>query len=144
MYDAVLVPTDGSEAVQPAIDHGLELASRIDATVHALFVVETAISRAIPEAQWLPYEETLTEAGDRAVAAVEAQASERNIDTVTAVRRGLAHEEIIKYAGSHDIDLVVMGTHGRSGIDRALLGSVTENVIRQTDVPVLVERIAEE
>ncbi|MFB6218321.1 MAG: universal stress protein [Halobacteriaceae archaeon] len=141
MYDDILVPTDGSEGVQRAIDHGIDLAALTDATVHALFVVDTAEATAVPDAEWLTVEGALEEAGERAVADVADRARERGVDVTTEVRHGAPHEGIVAYADEHDVDLVVMGTHGRSGIDRVILGSVTENVIRETERPVLVQRI---
>ena len=62
------------------------------------------------------------------------------VETRTAVLGGTPHEVILDYADDHDVDLVVMGTHGRTGIDRYLLGSVTEKVVRLADTPVLTVR----
>lgn len=144
MYDNILVPTDGSEGVQPAIDHAVELAEMADATVHGLYVVDTADATAVPEAKWMTIEETLTEAGQRAVDEIEEQASEQGVETTGTVVSGKPHEEIDEYIDANDIDLVVMGTRGRSGIDRVLLGSVTDKVVRQADVPVLIKRYTDE
>lgn len=144
MYNDVLVPTDGSEGVQRAIDHGIELASLTNATLHGLFVVDTADATAIQEAQWLTMEEALEEAGKEALEDIEGRANQQDVDALTAMRHGSPHEEIVTYAEEEDVDLIVMGTHGRSGLDRVLLGSVTENVIRQAETPVLVKRIEEE
>lgn len=141
MYDDILVPTDGSEGVQRAIGHGIELADLADATVHALFVVDTADLATIPDLEWTTIEAGLEEVGERAVADVERRALEQGVEAVTAVRYGTSHEEIVAYATEWDVDLIVMGTHGRSGIDRVLLGSVTDNVIRRADRPVLVRRV---
>jgi nucleotide-binding universal stress UspA family protein len=63
-----------------------------------------------------------------------------DVQTRTEVRSGNPHETILDYTDEHDIDLVVMGTHGRTGLDRYLLGSVTEKVVRTSDVPVLTVR----
>ncbi|MDY6819663.1 MAG: universal stress protein [Halobacteriales archaeon] len=141
MYDDILVPTDGSEEVQQSIDHGIDLACLTDATLHGLFVVDTADAAVLPEAQWVTIEETLEETGDRALADIEASAMQREVETRTAMRYGNPHEEISSYAEEKDVDLIIMGSRGRSGLDRVLLGSVTENVIRQTDKPVLVQRL---
>ncbi len=62
------------------------------------------------------------------------------IDTEAVLRVGKPHQIILDYAAKHDIDLVVMGTHGRTGLDRYLLGSVTEKVVRMSDVPVVTVR----
>lgn len=141
MYESILVPTDGSAGVQRAIDHALDLANLSDASLHALYVVETPGAAAIPEAQVLTMEDALEEAGRDAVEQIDSRAGDRKVPAVTAIRHGVPHEEILEYADAEGIDLIVMGTHGRSGLDRMLLGSVTENVIRKSDVPVLVQRI---
>jgi nucleotide-binding universal stress UspA family protein len=66
------------------------------------------------------------------------QAEEAGVDAVEAsVAQGTPHQAILEYVDYHDIDLVVMGTHGRTGLDRYLMGSVTENVVRLSDAPVL-------
>lgn len=141
MYDHILVPTDGSDGVEAAVDHAVELAAATDATIHGLFVVDTTDTAAVPDPQWITMEEALEEAGERAVADVATRASRRDVDAVTALERGTPHEEIVAYAEERGVDPVVMGTHGRSGIDRVLLGSVTDNVVRRADQPVLVKRI---
>ncbi|WP_227380071.1 universal stress protein [Haladaptatus halobius] len=66
-----------------------------------------------------------------------AQADDIGIDTKTAVRRGIPQDAILVYADEHNIDIIVMGTHGRTGVKRALMGSVTETVVRHADIPVL-------
>lgn len=141
MYEDILVPTDGSDEVESAIDHAIALAAETGARIHALYVVDTATATAVPEAQWTTMEEFLEGAGERALEAVTAQVAERDIPVQTALRHGTPHKEILAYVDERDVDLVVMGTHGRSGLDRVLLGSVTEKVIRQATVPVLVTRI---
>lgn len=143
MYDDILIPTDGSEGVQRAIDHGIDLASQTDATVHAMYVVDTGDAVAIPEGQWLTIEETLEETEEEAVADIEDRARQQNVDVSATVEYGTPNKDIVRYAEENDIDLIVMGTHGRSGLDRVLLGSVTDNVIRRSETPVLVQRIEE-
>lgn len=59
---------------------------------------------------------------------------------LTEVVEGNPHEKILEYVSEHDIDMVVMGTHGRTGLDRALMGSVAERVVRRSPVPVLTVR----
>lgn len=143
MYDDILVPTDGSEGVQQAIEQAIGLASVTDATIHALYVVDTADRVPITEADRLTIETALEEAGERAVADVADRAGERGVNTETAVRHGVPHEEIVSYAEENGVDLIVMGTHGRSGMDRILLGSVTDNVIRRAEIPVLVKQVSD-
>lgn len=67
-----------------------------------------------------------------------------NVETQTALQTGNPYEVILDYTKDHAIDLVVMGTHGRTGLDRYLIGSVTEKVVRMSDVPVLTVRQPQE
>jgi nucleotide-binding universal stress UspA family protein len=78
--------------------------------------------------------------GTEAVEAVAAQADDAGVAAETAVETGIVHRSIVDYVGGEDIDLVVMGTHGRTGVGRILLGSVAENVIRTASVPVMTVR----
>ena len=139
MYDAILVPTDGSPAAERAVDHALELASTFDATVHALYVVDAALYSSL-EAGIDSVIEALEDDGEAAVEAVKSRCEAAGIGAETAVLVGTVHRSIRDYVDEHDIDLVVMGTHGRQGIERFILGSVTERTVRLSDVPVLTVR----
>ena len=138
MYQHVLVPTDGSDGTRQAVVHGATIAQRFDATLHALSIV--------PEG---PYGTLEGEEGEaerdakRAVEQVEDEASRKGVETVTAVRRGVPDEEILGYAEGNAIDMIVMGTHGRTGLDRVIVGSVTETVVRKATVPVVTVRVQE-
>lgn len=140
MYDAVLVPTDGSDAASAGVTHGLDLAAAFDAVVHALYVVQESENTSIVGGAGGPDDESIQSIADRATETVAAAADDRGLDTETAVRTGTPHREILDYATDADVDLVVMATHGRSGISRFLGGSVTERVVRNADRPVLVAR----
>jgi nucleotide-binding universal stress UspA family protein len=73
------------------------------------------------------------------------QAEAAGVNTIEGVvAQGAPHQAILDYVDEHDIDLVVMGTHGRTGLDRYLLGSVTEKVVRLSDAPVLTVRMPAE
>ena len=142
-YDDVLVPTDGSEAAATAIEHALAVAGAFDATVHALNVVDLAVvasgSDAMPDTGLV---ERLNERGESDTEAVADRVVEGDagVDVVTEVREGSPANEILEYVEAAGIDLVAMGTRGRSGLDRLLLGSTTERVIRRCPVPVLATR----
>ncbi|WP_254768619.1 universal stress protein [Salinilacihabitans rarus] len=133
MYQDVLVPTDGSDGTARAIDHGVNLARAFDATIHALSVVEDDADAS-----------TTGRAATRAVERVADEATAAGVDVVTATRPGTPHEEILAYADENDVDLTVMGTHGRTGVDRLVIGSVTERVVRNAEIPVLTIRMREE
>ena len=82
--------------------------------------------------------EEVREQADEATGYVADRAGERSLEVVENISSGRPHEKVASYAADNDIDLVVMGSHGRSGVTRALLGSVTERTLRATHVPVLV------
>ncbi len=135
MYDNVLVPTDGSAAVEEAIDRAIDLSTRYDATLHGLYVIEptyTVYGVGRPDAADL-----MEDVGDEAVDEIDAKASTAGVPVRTEIQTGIPHRCILEYAEENDIDLIVMGTHGRTGLERYLIGSVTEKVVRLADVPVL-------
>jgi nucleotide-binding universal stress UspA family protein len=141
MYDNILVPTDGSAASRAATERAVDLAATYGATVHALSVVQPlhTLDRG--------YEGVLTALetnSERFVEDVAGAARAEGVETVTAIRQGPIHREILDYVEEHDVDLVVMGTHGRTGLDRYLVGSVAEKVVRLSPVPVLTVRDAED
>jgi nucleotide-binding universal stress UspA family protein len=144
MYDTILVPTDGSDHAVRAAEHGLYLARAFDATVHLLNVVDVQAAAGLFDAGGVDraFVERLEASGEEAIDAAEAVAGET--DRVrTALVRGAPPEAIIEYAGEHGVDLIAMGTHGRTGLDRYVAGSVTERVVRRADVPVLTTRATE-
>jgi nucleotide-binding universal stress UspA family protein len=135
VYANVLLPTDGSDAAAAAVPHAIELADRYGARLHVLYVADTT------EYSTVTFEDDvvdpLTEQGEAVVDDVVEAAEERNVEAVGVVQQGGAYETILQYVDDQDVDVIVMGTHGRRGLDRALLGSVTERVVRTADVPVL-------
>ena len=133
-YEQILVPTDGSDAATKAAEHALDLAVALDAGVHILSVVD--IASLGPDVRSI-----LQEADDEVTDAVEslaATARDRGITSVeTAVEDGNPADGIRSYIDDHDIDLVVMGTTGRRGVEKILLGSVAETTVRTAPVPVI-------
>ncbi|KPN30622.1 universal stress protein [Halolamina pelagica] len=143
MYDDILVPTDGSPAATTAIEHAVSLAETYDATIHALYVVDASAFSSIESGSELVID-ALEEEGQRAVEEVVDAAETAGVEVETHVVSGTAYRRILDYVDSEGVDLVVMGTHGRSGVERFLLGSVTERVVRTADVPVLTIRQKDE
>lgn len=140
MFDRVLVPTDGSDAVGPAIDTAIGLAETHAASLHVLYIVDqpttvSATGEGVPGLDNLL--DALQDAGQEATSDIAARAEDRGVEATTAVTQGNPHDDILSYAEEHDIDVIVMGTHGRTGVKRALLGSVTETVVRHAEIPVL-------
>jgi len=141
-YERVLVRTDGSEEVTAAIEHGVAVAARFGATVHALSVVDvgalTGANDAGPGVSRVA--EALTEGCEDAVAAVAERCESCGVDVVTEVAQGSPRHAIGDYVENEGIDLAAMGTHDRTGLERYLVGSVTERVVRTSDAPVLTVR----
>jgi nucleotide-binding universal stress UspA family protein len=135
MYDAILLPTDGSPGSQRASGHAIELAAEQDATLHVLHVVET-VSPGASLHELIA--ERLTERGRELVETVADEGRSRGVTVQTAVVEGDPAEEIVDYVSSRGIDVVVMPTRGRSELLKTLVGSVTDEVIRTGNVPVIV------
>jgi len=145
-YSRILLPTDGSANAEATIRHGAALADRYDATVHALNVVDIQAAGGAFNAGGLneTFIERLEENGCDAVDSVVDDLEEMVPDVAVepAVERTDSFDGVAaglrEYVSNHDIDLVVMGSHGRSNLKRQLLGSVTSQLLRTVSVPVLV------
>lgn len=132
----VLVPTDGSRSADHALATGIEVASAEDANLHLLSVVETAaLGTDIRSEMQI---DSLEERTERIVTRAADAATDAGLATpTTAVEYGSSISGTIRgYVDDHDIDLVVVGAHGRTGFDRYVLGSVTEHLVRTAGVPV--------
>lgn len=139
MFDRILVPTDGSETVVPAVKLGIELAHDYDATLHGLYIVEPppSVAYAVIPPPRDDRRDALEQEGVHVTENLEKQADEQDIKAITTVREGVPRDEILAYVEENEIDLIVMGTHGRTGFKRVLIGSVTESVVHKSDIPVL-------
>ncbi len=135
MFDQILFPTDGSDGATVAFDHVLDIATTHDATVHILNVVDTTQESVLQLRS--DSVDSLEEDGKKIVSEAADRANQRGVDTVTEVAQGEAYRTIIDYAEAQGVNLVIMPTHGRRGLERFLLGSTTERVVRRADVPVL-------
>jgi nucleotide-binding universal stress UspA family protein len=138
MFDDLLLPTDGSDGTAHALDHALDIASTHDATLHVLNVADTtrdSVTNVRGEVV-----DALEHAGEEFVQSAADRAADRGVSTVTSVQQGEPYQTIVDYAATRGVDLVVMPTHGRTGLSRLLLGSTTERVVRRSDVPVLTVR----
>lgn len=137
MYDDVLVPTDGSEAAERAVARAVDLARTAAATVHALTVVRADLAPAsLDDDAAADVRETAERAGRTAAGRVLERATEFDLTTVHAAREGVPYRAILEYAASEGIDLVVMGSRGRTAGEG--LGATTQRVVALADVPVLV------
>ena len=140
MYDSVLVPTDGSKMIDTTLEHGLKIAADNDATVHALYVVDSRVARAAEDAR-KTVESSLKAEGESAVEHVLSRAEATGLEATGEVRSGTTQKEILEYTEEYGIDLIAIGTHGKSPREKLLsMGSVTERVVDNAAVPVLVVR----
>lgn len=144
MYEHILFPTDGSDGARAALDHALDLAARHDATLHVVNVVSDARWTMVGDEGGMSgidverIQENLEKRATGIVDETATTAGDHGVDCVTeVVTGGPPHRAILDYVDDEGIDLVVMGTHGRSGFDRLLMGSVAEKVVRSSPVPVL-------
>jgi len=143
-YRNIEIATDGSENSQRAISYGIEIAKLSGATVHALYVVDTSSFSSIPmDAGWEEMYEILRKEGEKAIFEVKERGEVAGVEVREVLSEGQPSTEIINFAEKNDIDLIVMGTLGKTGLDRFLLGSVAEKVVRNSKVPVLVVRSEE-
>jgi nucleotide-binding universal stress UspA family protein len=137
MFETIVVATDGSGSARRAVDVALDLAKRFDAAVHCLYVVDEGKVTSSPERLREEMRSALEERGREAVAAVRA-ATDREVQT--GIEAGRPASVIDEYAREVDADMVAMGTRGRHGENRFLVGSVAERVVRICPVPVLTVR----
>ncbi|CAI49004.1 UspA domain protein [Natronomonas pharaonis DSM 2160] len=146
MFETVLMPTDGSKPAEGAVETGAELAAEHGATVHALYAVEPmplGKFTAGPEPASAEHGEILDEQKSEAKQALERVTelcADHGVDVVDTIEYGKPSEEILDYVDTEGMDAVVMGTHGRSGAERLVMGSVAEKVVRKSPVPVLTIR----
>jgi nucleotide-binding universal stress UspA family protein len=138
----ILVPTDFSDCSDAAVTYGRELALTFGASLHLLHVVQDPYTQPwSAEAFAVPLADMLLD--------WQAQATKRMEDSVPAVERpnttiqtriGSPFYEIVRYAAEQNVDLIVVGTHGRGALGHMLLGSVAERVVRKSPCPVLTVR----
>jgi nucleotide-binding universal stress UspA family protein len=145
MFKRILVPTDGSAGAYEALNCAVAIARKFESELHILYVVEP------PAMLTAPYSESVLmdvlqagrEAGERALAeATETVRKSGTSRVQSSTIEGQPAEQIVAYSKDNEIDLIVMGTHGRRGINRLLLGSIAEEVVRTALVPVMTVRMS--
>ena len=143
-YKHILIPLDGSELAELAVDDAFGLAKLSQAEVTLLQVIYPAEEVIGVEAGYPIYLDQQWE--NQKILALEYlndvrnRKAEEGLTVHLAVEMGAPAETIINYASQHPVDLIVMGTHGRSGLQRWVYGSVADKVLRHADVPVLLVR----
>jgi len=142
MYDEILLPVDGNTEASGLLHHAAEIAHHFDAEVTLLYVADTTRdSVTVSEGQ---VRDVLVESGEEIVEEASRVLESLGADYTTDVVQGAPAATIVDYAERYEYDLVAMPTHGREGLSRYLLGSVTEKVVRLSPVPVLTAHADEE
>lgn len=142
LFKKILVATDGSENAVKAASYGVNIAKATGADVYALYVIsaEHAVTTRTVMGWSEAFEEQLANKGEAAIDHVEKLGEEAGVKVEPVFLKGIPAEKILEYAEESNIDLIVMGTHGLTGVKRFLIGSVAENVVRHSKVPVMIIR----
>jgi universal stress protein A len=143
----ILVPTDFSEASESALKYGKAMAEAFGASLHLVHVMEDLLAHAWAAEVYVASMPDLRaeiekEARER-LGTMVTDDERRRVRVVVALVAGSPFLEIIRYAKTNSVDLIVMGTHGRGPIAHMLLGSVAEKVVRKSPCPVLTVRDAQ-
>lgn len=139
-FRSIVIATDGSKNTQKAISYGIKIAKLSEAKVYALHVIDIYSLSKSWTAGWETMYDVLKKEGQKATSKVKECGKALGIEVKEVLLEGHPGMEIIDFAEKNNIDLIVMGTLGKTGLDRFLMGSVAENVVRNSKVPVLVVR----
>lgn len=141
MFHHILVAVDGSKISDKALETAIEEARVWKATVHAIYVVETGLFSSLPmDNTWEIMYSMLEKEGNKSLSAAREKAEKEGVKIEAAIRQGHAGNEIVRAAKETGADLVVVGSHGKSEVDRLLLGSVSSFVVSNCHANVLVVR----
>lgn len=138
----ILVPTDGSDFTKPAIQQAVEIAKALGAKITALYVLDQTVLTNMPmDTAVMNVYKTLEKEGQEAVDYVLDLAKASGVETEISVKEGTPVKIILEESSKYD--LIVMGTLGRTGMSKLLMGSVAERVVRAASCPVMVVRSSE-
>ncbi|MCU4973883.1 universal stress protein [Halobacteria archaeon AArc-m2/3/4] len=141
MGNTIIIPTDGSEYAENAAEVGFEIAEKMGATVHILAVGDTKLTHLSSVGGPPPKtKEDLVDVATEWATDLADAAEADGLEAEVVVRSGTPAKEIADYAAEIDADMIVMGTAGRSGFERMVVGSVTNKVVQTAPVPVLTVR----
>ncbi len=139
MYEDILLPTDGSSPTVQALNHALAIADAHDARIHVLYVQDKRRYLAAGEGTKDEIKRAVELEGKRALEDAQMRIEDEGVECVSKLDEGIPDRRIAEYAEDADIDIIVMGTHGKTGPEQiATLGSTTERVVKRAETPVLV------
>ena len=145
LYKKILIATDGSEYIKKGVTHAIELAKLYGAELQAVYVMDIKVdygpkSYLSTDISTEGLENFLRHEGEEATKHIEEQAAQEGLSVKKWIVKGYPAEELLKLADEQSIDMIVMGTLGRSGIEKYGLGSVSDKVIRNSRIPVVTIR----
>lgn len=139
MIKNIMIATDGSKNINKAVEYALDIAKLANAKVHALYVVDTAAFASIPmDAAWESMYEILHEEGREAVGSIQKKAEGLGLFAEGIVIEGHPAREIVEQSVERGMDMIIMGTAGKTGWNRLVLGSVAAKVSQTSSIPVMV------
>lgn len=140
---SILCPVDFSDSSRNAFRYACEFARSMGSQIHVLNVVEPRPMAADMALNYIPLEEDLEKAAREDLDALVRDAVASGLDIRTDVVVGTPAEVILQYMEDFDVSLLIIGSHGRTGLSRLLMGSVTESVVRKAGIPVLMVKAGE-
>ena len=139
MFERILIATDGSENSERAAKFGIELAKLAGGKLIAMYVADISRMAHLPDDMLLfSIRELLIKEGNEAVEFIEKLAIEGGVTCDKVVAEGIPSDEILDYASAEGMCIIVLGNVGRTGLDKFLLGSVAEKIVRNSKIPVLI------
>ncbi len=140
-FKKIMIATDGSVCSRLAANYGIELAKLSRGTVYAVYVIpKDYFSSKAVDFDWKRVYESLRTEGYGALNYIKGIGEMEGITVESVLLEGHPADELIRYAEENGMDIIVMGTLGKTGLDRLLLGSVAGHVTRHSKVPVMVVR----
>jgi nucleotide-binding universal stress UspA family protein len=137
----ILIPTDGSDCSLRAAELGISLAKVLGAEIFAIYAIDPIILEELTKGvEEKSLEKELKEKGERHLNYVVRLAKKEGLKAEAILAKGEPYDQIVHYSKIKGVDMIVMGTYGRRGTKRILIGSVTERVIEYAPCPVLVVR----
>lgn len=140
MYQHILVTLDESELAEQALTHAVELAKAFGSTLHLVSVVSVGSPEALQATSVAADHEAQLDTVRAYMRGIRKRAIEQGVETEWDVCQGDVADEILRYCDQQECDLLVMSTHGRSGLGRWVYGSVADRILRHCPVPVLLVR----
>jgi nucleotide-binding universal stress UspA family protein len=141
MYQTILLPLDASPIAEQALPHAIALAQAFEAILEVVCIVPVADTEAVARGAALAALETEMARNEEYLAGLAKSLNSDGLTCHTQVRCGEVTEEILRSSAEVEADIIVMSTHGRSGLGRWVYGSVADHVLRRAEVPVLLVRV---